>query len=220
MKYCKHCHLSYRTKLNRCLFCHELLSDTDDLASTDDYPTLKEQKHSHRFPKIIGFLLTCGCIICLIINLTLTKKISWSLIPVISCLYGLYTLITFTKKQTALEQIIRFCYGTLAFVVLLGYTVSNSTWSMDFVFPLGLITMNLVLVVIYLCKKNALFDLSIYPIMTSLLSLIPLLLTNCSILTYTWPSYICGLLGILVLFGFFFFSGKETREELKRRFHL
>lgn len=226
MKYCKTCKLSYNTPLSHCLFCNSPLEESNEtsVCKTDYYyPAFKRQKRGRSyFKKILIFLVLVGVFTCLFLDLMVTRKgLSWSLYTNSSLLYVLYIGLVFSGKEKKIKKITSAAYASVVFLLAIGLFGKSAVWAIDFILPLCLFAINLCLTFYFLVRKRkALHDIAVYIMTTSLLGLIPLLLLLLHKLTYSWPAITCGIYSLVVIFGLVFFTTQQTKDELKRRFHI
>ncbi len=225
MRYCRTCNLSYNTPLAHCLFCNSQLEDCEGLtnnASDYYYPQFQKQKRARNyFKKILSFLIIVALFTCLFLDLAVTKRLSWSLYTNSSLLYALYLGFLFASKKKKIKKVTSAAYASILFLLTIGIFGKDSVWAIDFILPLGLLTINICLTFYFLLRRRkALHDIAIYNLIASCLGLMPLFLIMLHKLTFTWPSITCGLYSLVILFGLLFFTTKDTKDELKRRFHL
>lgn len=227
MRYCKTCGVHYRTPINNCLFCNNKLEE--DKTLDDDmkffYPPMKrEHNHKKTAQKILYFILLLGSLCCLGIDFIYTDSTdnnfgSWSIYVVFSCILAAIVVHEFATPSKFFHKIYQISLSTLVFLVAIALLGKNSIWALDYVLPLGLLSLNILSTLCIFGSKERLFQYSIYVFGTSILAFIPLLLYFLSIISVGWPALSCCLYGLLTLFGLFFFSTKESKEELKRRLH-
>lgn len=236
MRYCKNCNLTYGSSLNHCLFCNnELISELESskkvaekLLTTDEsisfhYPSFQKRKKILKyFVKLIYFLVIISIASCIFLDLTVGKGgINWSAVPAVCCFYFFYLVRLYTSKQKRIKKITVSAYASIIFLLLIGLLTKTIFWAIDFILPLGIFATNLCLTYYFLFRKRkALHDIAIYNLVASLLGLIPLVLYFSNQLTYSWPSIVCGLYSLVIISGLIFFSTSQTKEELRRRFHL
>jgi hypothetical protein len=227
MRYCKTCGVHYRTPIDNCLFCNNKLEEKKTL--DDDlkffYPPMKrEHNHKKTTQKILYFILLFGSLCCLGIDYIYTKSSDknfepWSIYVVFSCILAAIVVHEFSIPSKLFHKIYQIALSTLVFLVAIALLGTNSIWALDYVLPLGLLLLNILSTSCIFGSKKRLFQYSIYVFSTSILALIPLILYFLSIISVGWPALSCCLYGVLTLFGLFFFSTKESKEELKRRLH-
>lgn len=229
MRYCKYCNLQYNTPLDHCLFCNNELARTNLenpeqlMEQTYHYPEFQKRKNSKRFLlRLYTFLGLIAMITCVYLDLSkhLYKGLSWSRYVISPITYILLFLSIITSTKKSIQKIIYLSYLTLLFLVYLGSIGDSSVWSIDFVMPLGFISINIIMLFFLLIKKRRHHDYAIYSMITSIIGLLPIILLFNHRLTYTWPTITCFLYSLVTFIGILIFSPEATKEELKRRLHL
>jgi heme/copper-type cytochrome/quinol oxidase subunit 4 len=229
MKYCKYCNLHYNTPLDHCLFCNNELMKTNlksqeqMMEQTYHYPEFQKRKNSRRFLlRFFSFLGLIAMITCVYIDLSnpITKGLSWSRYVISPIAYFLLFLSIITSSRKSIQKTIYLPYLTLLFLVYLGSIGNSSVWSVDFVMPLGFISINITMLFFLLIKKKRHHDYSIYCMTSSIIGILPIILLFNHSLTYTWPTITCFLYSLTSFLGILIFTPEATKEELKRRLHL
>lgn len=235
MTYCKTCGLYYHTPIKHCIFCNNIL-ETKENTEHEDYnypPVQKHRRVKATLQKIINFILVVAVLACVIINLFygnghatdssltmgLFSRLSWSIYVVFSCILASLITHNFLTSSTVFHKIYMTLLDTCIYLVAISILGKDTSWAFNYVLPFGLLALNILSTCCIFGNRIRLFRYSIYVFATSLLALIPILLYFLSITTVGWPSLSCSLYGLLTLFGLFFFSTKESKEELKRRLH-
>ncbi|WP_312368886.1 DUF6320 domain-containing protein [Lachnoclostridium sp.] len=229
MRYCKYCNLHYNTPLDHCLFCNNELTKTNlensqqRMEQTYLYPEFQKRKNSKRFLlRLYTFLGLIAIITCVYLDLSnhLEKGLSWSRYVISPIAYLLFFMSIITSSKKSIQKIIYLSYLTLLFLVYLGSIGDSSVWSIEFVMPLGLISINITMLFFLLIKKRRHHDYAIYSMLTSIIGMLPIILLFTHRLTYTWPTITCFLYSLTTFLGILFFTPEATKEELKRRLHL
>lgn len=227
MRYCKTCEIHYRTPINNCLFCNNRL-DEERYSNADMeffYPPMKRQhKPEKTVQKILYFILLVSSLCCLGIDFTYMNASGkgfglWSLYVVFSCILGAIVIHNFTTPSKFFHKVYQVGLSTLVFLIAIALLGNSYHWALDYVLPFGLLALNILSTCCIFGNKERLFEYSIYVFGTSILAFIPLLLYFLSIISVGWPALSCCLYGLLTLLGLFFFSTKESKEELRRRLH-
>lgn len=227
MRYCKTCGIHYRTPINSCLFCNNKLEEDTALAEDMEFfypPINRKHKPKKTVQKVLYFILLLGAICCLVIDLLYKKSpkgilSTWSTYVIFSCLLGAFVIHEFTTPSKLFHKIYQISLSTLVFLIAIALPLENYHWALDYVLPFGLLALNILSTCCIFGNKERLFEYSIYVFGTSILAFIPLLLYFLSVISVGWPALSCSLYAVLTLFGLFFFSTKESKEELKRRLH-
>ncbi|WP_455714231.1 DUF6320 domain-containing protein [Anaerosporobacter sp.] len=227
MRYCKTCGIHYRTPINSCLFCNNKLEEDNVLDEDMKFfypPMKKEPKAKKTVKKILYFILLFGTISCLGIGLIYKNSTqgiisSWSIYVLLSCLLAAIVIHEFSTPSNVFHKIYLTGLSTLMFLIAIALLGDSYHWALDYVLPFGLLALNILSTCCIFGSKERLYEYSIYVFSTSILAFIPLLLYFLSIISVGWPALSCCLYAVLTLFGLFFFSTKESKEELKRRLH-
>ena len=227
MRYCKTCGIHYRTPINNCLFCNNRLEGENRSDEDMDffYPPMERQhKPGKTVQKILYFILLVSSLCCLCINFIYMNASGkgfglWSIYVVFSCILGAIVVHTFTTPSKFFHKVYQIGLSTLVFLIAIALLGNSYHCALDYVLPFGLLALNILATCFIFGNKERLFGYSMYVFGTSILAFIPLLLYFLSIISVGWPALSCCLYGLLTLFGLFFFSTKEAKEELKRRLH-
>jgi hypothetical protein len=227
--------MTYQPPLNHCLFCNNELTVEQEFInlipakSTSinkdidyHYPQFQNRRKSGQlFKKLINFTILISIISCIFLDLIDHGGIGWSMYPMTGCVYVLYLVYLYSSKRKTIKKVTYSAYATLLFLLLLGFYSKRPFWAIDFPFPLGILATNLCLTFYFIVRKRkSLHDIAIYILVASIIGLVPLILFFTKQLTFVWPSVSCGLYSLMVLSGLTFFSTNQTKDELKRRFHL
>ncbi|ABX41592.1 hypothetical protein Cphy_1214 [Lachnoclostridium phytofermentans ISDg] len=193
------------------------------MEQTYHYPAFQKRKNSKRFLlRLYTFLGLITMITCVYLDLSknLDKGLSWSRYVISPIAYILLFLAIITNSKKSIQKVIYLSYLTLLFLVYLGSIGNSSVWSVDFVMPLGFISINITMLFFLLIKKRRHHDYAIYSMLTSIIGILPVILLLNHSLTYTWPTITCFLYSLATFIGILIFSPEATKEELKRRLHL
>ena len=225
MSYCKTCHINYNTPLTHCLFCNNELNITDDISQLRyNYPEMKKRKQAKKFLlRLFTFLSLLSIVICFYLDFLsgIKSKEHWSLYVITSVLFVDAIMYLFTGSKRMLRKLTTLSYLTIVYLLFIAILSGYPFWAIDFIYPLGLIALNVSVTCYYLFgHRKELHNLAIYMLIPSLLSIV-CVFHLCSLgIVYRWPSIACIGYSLVTIIGLFFFSTKKTKDELKRRFHL
>lgn len=114
------------------------------------------------------------------------------------------------------------CLVLLAIVMLLGidYLTGYRRWSLDYVFPGGIIAIDLALFILILVNRRNWQSYMMSELLTILLSIVPVVLLQMRIIHFPYLAW--GSLGVSVFLflGTLILGDQRARTELKRRFHI
>jgi len=223
MKKCTQCHVYIDSKRKTCPLCLAVLED-DGLDYIDKYPKpqFAPQKRSI-FLKILAFLSIVATLACVLINiLTYEKgKTFWSAIVAFNiCYFWVLIKSTFKKEN---KVAIRLVIQTIAISLLLygiDYFTGNLKWSVNYVIPFITIASLLSILILSIGNKERYIQNFLYILVSIILSIIPLFLWLFKLSTILWPALSSSSFGIVTLIGIGVFADKDTKEEIKKRFHI
>ncbi|MBE5963010.1 MAG: hypothetical protein E7256_16795 [Lachnospiraceae bacterium] len=222
MRYCKTCHITYRTPLKNCMFCNNPLSITNNGACEEHYPELETRRSgSHLFSRTTGFLFLLANLFCLSIDFFIAKpRIHWSLLVLGACLFFVFSYQILKGNHTGISRFMSIFLLLVAEVVSIGFIVKSPAWAIDYVFPFCILFLTCFMTCFLLGDSHRVYDYGIYVLSSALLGLIPFFLLIFGKLQDTWPSISCSIFSAIILLGLFFFTPRAAKEELKRRFYL
>jgi len=221
MKYCKTCDVKYNTTLHKCLFCDsELIDDKKDELVYNYRPYIKEKKTFRNVYKVLIFINIVSALITMYIDYTLNDKFMWSLIVLSANVYLIFLFTAIYKKMKWSQQTILYIILSSILVLSIGVIIRDYSWAIDYVLPFSIAFNILLLTLLIVINRKNFYDLMINLILMCILGLIPLLLNVLSVTHEKWPSRSTAIYAIITLAAMFILSTKETKEELKRRFHI
>lgn len=221
MKYCKTCDVKYNTTLHKCLFCDsELIDDKKDELFYNYRPYIKEKKTFRNVYKVLIFINIVSALITMYIDYTLNDKFMWSLIVLSANVYLIFLFTAIHKKMKWSQQTILYIILSSILVLSIGVIIRDYSWAIDYVLPFSIAFNILLLTLLIVINRKNFYDLMINLILMCILGLIPLLLNVLSVTHEKWPSRSTAIYAIITLAAMFILSTKETKEELKRRFHI
>ena len=222
MKYCKTCHITYRTPLNNCMFCNNPLSTTDTGDCALHYPSVKKKSAKAKLlVRTANFLFLVANLFCLSIDFLFTNsRIHWSLLVLGASLFVILSSKTIHGNRTKTSQFVTVFLLLLAEILSIGFITKTPSWAVYYILPLGLLFLTFFMTCLLFGKVQRIYDYGIYMLSSSLLGLIPALILLCKKPDVRWPSVCCSLYSVVALLGLFFFTPRAAKEELKRRFYL
>lgn len=219
MKYCKTCRISYDAPLERCLFCNQKLDD-DGTGTTYSFTPHVKSRGLRHFNRIFIFINAISAMIALYLDYRNGLPLTWSLIVAISNLYAIMLFLILYVKSVWTTKLTKAVILTVMLIGFIGLSIRDYGWALDYVFPLGITSNIMLLIVLLLLNRKRWYDYSLHLLSVSVLGLIPALFDLFNILDTRWPSVVCYLTGFTTLLGMFLLSSKESKDEFKRRFHI
>lgn len=232
MKKCKSCNFTYNTDRYTCPFCKNRLEETNEqpLITYQPYPKFKDKIHkTNLVQKIFVFLTLIASLVVTITNYYNYKKGINSLWSVIT-LIGIITLWSFIKgiiisKKSGAKRVFNFGLCLILLILSIEYLSltkkgNYSNWSLNYVIPFILIGILSAINFIIIIRKKTYTNNVGYALWTPILLIAYYLLYIFDIVTVAWPSISCLVYGFSSLIAIFFFGGKATIQELKKRLTL
>jgi len=221
---CKNCKVEIAPYLDECPLCHKKVKkQNNDKVYSDIVENFSTRINMLYFSRLIMKILVLSNIICIICNLIINKKISWSYYVIFSTIYvfSFYLYLIMNNKKNA------FILNILSLELLLfsiAYITKTLKWFLILVGPFILMIMCFILLNIYLSKhKNILRNFScllvyIAFILNMINGLIILYKTNYFDITWSrYTSIILLIIGIILMILSF---NSKISEQIEKRFFI
>ncbi|HHW99907.1 MAG TPA: hypothetical protein GX740_01205 [Acholeplasmataceae bacterium] len=223
MKRCNKCNLEVNSIRKTCPLCLSVL-ESDGQIYYKKYPTPKIIPHKRSLVlRILAFLSIVAIIACLIINVMTYKKSGtlWSIIVIFNIGYFWLLIKSTFKKEGNVP--IRLVIQTIAISLLLAvidYFTDKSRWSVNYVIPFITMASLLSILSLSIGSKSRYINYFLHIITAVLLAFVPIILWLVKLATVLWPSLAAASLAAATLIGMIVIGDKETKEEIKKRFHI
>ena len=221
MNKCKKCNVVILDDTDRCPLCKHVL-ESDGIPGESRYPDAIATARKFRFVEnlVLFISIVAECLL-IAINFQVDREVAWSLVIGIILLYGNVVLrMAILGKSGYLAKTV--CLVLLAIVMLLGidYLTGYRRWSLDYVFPGGIIAIDLALFILILINRRNWQSYMMLQIFLILMSMIAVILAGVKVITFPYPAF-CALAASSFLFlGTLIIGDVRARTELKRRFHV
>lgn len=223
MKRCVKCNIEVDTVRKTCPLCLSVL-ENDGKTYEKKYPTPKTvpQKRSIVL-RILAFFSIVGIITCVIINIMTYKKGStlWSVIVTFNIGYFWLLIKSTFKKEGNIP--IRLVIQTIAISLLL-YVIDllsgYSSWSINYAIPFITMASLISILIISVGSKSRYINNFLHILTAIFLAFIPFILWLVKLATILWPSLSAAGLSLITIIGMIVFGDKDTKEEIKKRFHI
>lgn len=221
MNKCKKCGVTILDDSAVCPLCRHVL-ESDGQAGEDRYPDAVAVTRRFRFGEnLILFLSIAAECILVAVNVMMPFETAWSLIVGLVLLYGNVVLrLSVAGKSGYMAKTVGLVL--LAVVVLLGidYLTGYKRWSLDYVFPAGILAMDLTLLVLILVNRRNWQSYMMPELLMVLLSVIPLILLKLSVIHFPYLAAAAFGGSVFLFLGTLILGDQRARTELKRRFHI
>ena len=233
MKKCLKCNFTYNTERFTCPFCKSRLEESSKSPDVEtihqEYPKFKDRiKKVNMTKKVFVFLSLITIMVLLVTNYYEYKKgvnSLWSII-VTAGILSLWTLINgiIIYRNNAAKKTFNFGMCLCLLMVSIEYLSvpgkeTYSHWSVSYVIPFILVAILTSINLLVIIRRKKSFTKYIgYQFWTSVLLILYHLLYIFKINTCLWTSTMCFMYGLVTIIAIFFFGGKATKEEFKKRF--
>lgn len=222
MKYCKTCHVHYDVPLEHCLLCNGELEYSEEITSESAYKfkTITKKSSSRFWYRFFFFVAIVGTFITLYLDYMNGMSLGWSLIVVITNFYAILIFRTLAVASQWSAKVMKILMITAVGTILIGFSIQDHSWSIDYVFPFAIIGNILLISILTLINKNKWYDYFASLVIITIIGLIPGLLDLLKLTSVSWPSFVCFAYSSITLLAIVFLPSKTSREEFKRRFHV
>ncbi len=219
MKYCSKCQMKVQNQLNNCPLCGQLLESVE-FEIERDYPEQFAKKRRFSIRKSIIFLAMVIISFSFISGIFQDFQWNWVFIITAATLYLTISAILGSRvKRNIGPNILTQVIGISALSIIIDYFLGYSGWSLDIIFPLGLMAGTTIITVMILLNSKRFTDLVIYQLMFGLMGIVILAMIYFQVILFRQIAIIGSYYTIITCVGLFFFADRQMIHELKKKFH-
>ena len=219
MKYCSKCQMKVQNQLNNCPLCGQSLESVE-FEIERDYPEQFAKKRRFSIRKSIIFLAMVIISFSFISGIFQDFQWNWVFIITASTLYLTISAILGSRvKRNIGPNILTQVIGISALSMIIDYFLGYSGWSLDIIFPLGLMAGTTIITVMILLNPKRFTDLVIYQLMFGLMGIVILAMIYFQVIMFRQIAIIGSYYTIITCVGLFFFADRQMIHELKKKFH-
>ena len=219
MKYCSKCQMKVQNQLNNCPLCGQLLESVE-FEIERDYPEQFAKKRRFSIRKSIIFLAMVIISFSFISGIFQDFQWNWVFIITAATLYLTISAILGSRvKRNIGPNILTQVIGISALSIIIDYFLGYSGWSLDVIFPLGLMAGTTIITVMILLNPKRFTDLVIYQLMFGLMGIVILAMIYFQVILFRQIAIIGSYYTIITCVGLFFFADRQMIHELKKKFH-
>lgn len=219
MKKCFKCKININSNIEECPLCRTPL---DNKKKVDDpFPLVKSKFNNITLLyKLLLLISVIGILISVLINYSVSKKLSWSgfVIAAIGCFWATF-LAAIKKKNYFFKWLFTELNVILAVTFLWDYITGWHNWSLTFVLPFICILYSILVFIFRLFIRNLLKDYIFYTYINCLIGLIPLYSILTNKVKIVWPSFVSVVICSFLMISLIIFNKKQVASELERRLH-
>ena len=219
MKYCSKCQMKVQNQLNNCPLCGQSLESVE-FETERDYPEQFAKKRRFSIRKSIIFLAMMIISFSFISGIFQDFQWNWVFIITAATLYLTISAILGSRvKRNIGPNILTQVIGISALSIIIDYFLGYSGWSLEIIFPLGLMAGTTIITVMILLNSKRFTDLVIYQLMFGLMGIVILAMIYFQVILFRQIAIIGSYYTIITCVGLFFFADRQMIHELKKKFH-
>ena len=219
MKYCSKCQMKVQNQLNNCPLCGQSLESVE-FEIERDYPEQFAKKRRFSIRKSIIFLAMMIISFSFISGIFQDFQWNWVFIITAATLYLTISAILGSRvKRNIGPNILTQVIGISALSIIIDYFLGYSGWSLEIIFPLGLMAGTTIITVMLLLNSKRFTDLVIYQLMFGLMGIVILAMIYFQVILFRQIAIIGSYYTIITCVGLFFFADRQMIHELKKKFH-
>lgn len=225
MKRCLKCQVNVSTTRKTCPLCGNFLENSSNEEVLTSYPPYEPVVRKRNiFLRILLFICLVGSSISVVVNLLNYNGQLWSLDVIVGAIYIwiLFKSTILSKRPIAGKLVIQMIFISLVLGVI-DY-VSNKTlinsWAISYAIPALSIATTISIIIVLLIKRMRYSDYVLYFIETIFLGFVPLVFYLFKLTNILWPSLSAAGLSLVTILGMIIFADRQTKDELKKRFHI
>lgn len=219
MKYCSKCQMKVQNQLNNCPLCGQSLESVE-FEIERDYPEQFAKKRRFSIRKSIIFLAMMIISFSFISGIFQDFQWNWVFIITAATLYLTISAILGSRvKRNIGPNILTQVIGISALSIIIDYFLGYSGWSLEIIFPLGLMAGTTIITVMILLNPKRFTDLVIYQLMFGLMGIVILAMIYFQVIIFRQIAIIGSYYTIITCVGLFFFADRQMIHELKKKFH-
>lgn len=220
MKICNKCKVTILDDTELCPLCrHALAGEEGGLRSYPD--AIGSIKKARMLENIVLFLSLVAATAMIITNILVDASFLWSFIGVLALVYVNAVLRIAILGRSGYQAKV---YGLvfLALLILLGidYITGFRGWSLAFVFPGGIMGVDLALLILMLVNRRNWQSYMLPQLVMFLLSLLSILFVLVGWNRHPLVGLIASAVTLFVFLGTLILGDRRARDEMKRRFHI
>ena len=226
MAKCRQCNVTISESTTVCPLCRCVLEAEQPAAGSseriNEYPEvwLKQQKVKHLCNLILVGVLTASAVLA-IVNFAFSRDSWWCLIPItaMAYVYMAFRVIFVSRKGYRWKTFVPLILA-LVLLVVIDVETGFYGWSVNYVFPSGILVTDLIIVILMLANLKNWQSYIIIQIIMIAVALIPMVLWICGIITAPLLSIISLGISVFMFLTALILGDRTARNELRRRFHI
>ena len=217
---CDKCNVNILSNTHTCPLCKNEIKKEGK--AEDVFPVIPTIHKGHGlFLKILALIFVASSVICVVVNLMISKRLSWSLVvaAAISCV-ALTIALAIRKRHNfarlTFSEYVLIVVGAITWDYFTGWHL----WSLNYVLPLVSMLFIYISFVLRMFFPYQLRNYFMNIIFACIVGLIPGLLLLLNVTSVGWPAYVSAITSALMFSSLIVFDGKKIKKEIESRFHV
>lgn len=208
-------------RTERCPLCQHVL-EQGGMEGKMTYPDVRMAARKLRFLiNLILFLSIVAECILIFINLLVDRNMLWSVTVGMILIYVNVALhLAFHGRSGYQFKILFLIAAALLFLLGIDYQTGYRGWSLNYVFPAGILLMDLLIMILMIIHHRSWQSYMMSQIVTVLLGIGAVLLYTAGIVDMPYLAVIALGVSLFLFLGTLILGDRQARTELKRRFYL
>lgn len=219
MRKCLKCNVTIASSSVVCPLCNTPIEKGE---SEDVFPNLYYDYKHHdlllNILKVCSIIATC---LCLFLNFTISREVSWSLFVIAGIVSFWLTLVTALKGR---KHFMKMLFAEMVLIIIVSiiwdYFTGFYFWSVNYCLPFLCSIYTICILLMRIFRANLAKDFIFYATINSMIGLVPGILIILNKVTVFWPSYISVIISVVILVFLIVFNRRQVKNELERRFHI
>lgn len=180
-----------------------------------------EKKENQKVIQTFSFLCLAIAVICGMANFMMAGVLNWFWFAGAGCACAwLVVMVAYYKRRNILKNEMWQLLLISVIAVLWDRFTGWKGWSVDFVFPFGVLAVQFSVPVIAKINRLEREEYLFYLVQAGIVGLVPMILVWIGIVKFTIPSVICAGISFLTLAALFIFCQKDTLREFHKKLRM
>ena len=219
MRKCLKCNVFIASSSRFCPLCN---TPVESGSEYDVFPIVHyDYKHHDILLNILKVCSIIATLLCLFLNYTINREISWSLFVIAGILSFWLTLVTALRGR---KHFMKMLFVEMILIIIVSiiwdYFTGFHFWSINYCLPFLCSIYTICILLMRIFRANLAKDFIFYATINSMIGLVPGILLIFNEVTVLWPSYVSVIISMIILVFLLVFNKRQVKNELERRFHI
>ena len=218
-EFCENCKVNIIDEKSNCVLCGKSISKKQQSKNKfyPKYSPVVEKREP--VVNVLEKLALLGLLICVVVDLFITKTISWSLYVFVGVLLATVLILRAIKKKNTIAQLLtRLTFWLSLFIIFIELYTNSWGWGLTYAIPFMWLGFSVFAGIMTLSKGYVDFQMFKPIILIAILSTISLIVLLCIGHGILWPSLIAVLVTVSEIALMFMFRFKRSVRSLKKDF--